>query len=104
MKALIKRHQVATWERGMINPYTTMQDFIDKIYEEFIEFRNANEFNEISDSGLNLSADMAHEATDMIATVINMMTFYGVDFIEEYQKNVEHQESRVIHIGSKETK
>lgn len=97
MKNLIKRHQVACWERGVIRPETKVKDFIEKIEEELYELKAEHKTNEADpDSFLLLTPEMAHEAVDLCAVVINMLTFYGVDFIAEFRKNVEYQESRVI--------
>jgi len=88
MKELIKRHHAATWERGMITPETCLFDFMQKITEEYHELNNA--YQEFS-----LSSETIHEAVDLCATIINMLKFYGYDFIQEYRKNVEHQENRI---------
>lgn len=97
MKKLIKRHQAATWERGHITPNTTIDDFIDKISEEFSEFRNAYRISLDDDEDEQImTEDMAHEAVDICAVVINMLTFYGIDFEKEFCKNVDYQESRII--------
>lgn len=86
---LIKRHHVATWERGMIRPETSLHDFMDKIEEEFYEAKNAYKDFALSD-------ELIHESVDLVATIINMLKFYNYDFIQEYRKNVEYQESRVV--------
>ena len=97
MKNLIRRHQVACWERGVIRPETTVTDFLEKIDEEMDELNAAYILNKIDpDSVVIFSPEMAHEAVDLCAVVINMLTFYGVDFVDEFLKNVEYQESRVI--------
>lgn len=90
MKNLIKRHHVATWERGRITPKTNIDDFIDKLNEEFYEFQHEY-FTETE-----LTKEMIHEAVDICAVIINMLKHYNIDFVEEYRKNVEYQESRVI--------
>ena len=86
---LADRHYHATGKRGMIRPQTSLHDFMDKIEEEFYETRNAC-------TNFGLSGEMIQESVDLCATVINMLKFYNYDFIEEYRKNVEYQESRVV--------
>ena len=88
MKNLIKRHHVATWERGLITPETIIPDFIDKIHEEFLEMTNEYQGEPIPND------EFIHEAVDLVATTLNMLKFYGIDFMEEFRKNVKYQESR----------
>jgi phosphoribosyl-ATP pyrophosphohydrolase len=87
MKDLIKRHQAATWERGFITPVTNVNDFLDKLFEEHFELVNAYDGT--------MNAEFIHEAVDLVAVVVNMLTFYGVDFEKEFRKNVELQESLI---------
>lgn len=93
MKALIKRHQAATWERGLIRPETGLNDFMDKLTEEYYEL--LSELNNLDEEKLIPDGDFAQEAVDMCAVIINMLTFYGFDFIAEFKYNVEYQESRI---------
>ena len=92
MKDLIKRHHVATWERGMIRPETNLNDFMQKLTEEYHELYN--EFAFIDDERLIPDGDFAQEAMDMVAVIFNMLIHYGFDIREEFRHNVEHQESR----------
>lgn len=96
MNNLIKRHYYATSKRGFINPDTNMIEFTDKMMEEYGELKKAitnNLFGELSFQVI--SSDIAHEIVDLAAVCINMLTHYGLDFMEEYKKNVEYQERRI---------
>ena len=93
MKTLIKRHQAATWERGQITPQTTTGDFIAKMDEEYTEVMNAYADDVKADT--IPSSEFIHECIDLAAVITNMLTFYGVDFVKEFRKNVEYQESRI---------
>lgn len=95
MKELFKRHQVATWERGLIQPKTNILDFERKINDEYYELRNAIADHLAEANTFSIAPDIVHEAVDLCAVCINMLTFYGIDFETEYKKNVELQESRV---------
>ena len=91
MRKLVKRHQAATWERGLIRPETGLNDFMNKLTEEYYEL--CNELARLDGEKYIPDGDFAQEAVDMCAVIINMLTFYGFDFVAEFRYNVEHQES-----------
>ena len=93
MKDLIKRHHVATWERGMIRPETHLPDFMAKLEEEYHEL--LEEYSLIDPEKLVPDGDFAQEAIDVVAVIFNMLIHYGYDIRDEFRYNVEHQESRI---------
>lgn len=97
IKDLIKRHHAATWERGFINPQTNLLDFERKINEEYYELRNAitEHLHDFDTSLTTIDGEIIHETIDLIAVCINMLKHFGVNFMTEYKKNVEYQESRI---------
>ena len=94
MNDLIKRHYEATKKRDLITDDTPLDDFLQKISEEYSEL--GLEFCDIVMShDKEIGESFVHEAVDLVATTINMLTHFGFDFMAEYRKNVEHQESRI---------
>jgi len=90
MKALIKRHYIATRQRGLITSYTSLQDFLDKLDEEIDEMQQADIHEQTIDG------DMAQEAMDVVGVIFNMLHHFDYDIEAEFKANVEYQESRVI--------
>ena len=79
----------------MITDNTTLDEFLEKISEGYSEL--GLEFCDIVMSQDKVVGEsFVHESVDLISVILNMLTHYDIDFIEEYRKNVEHQESRVI--------
>ena len=97
MKELLLRHYIATSKRGLISHNTTLGEFMKKISEEYHEL-----YGEWVEDIWNIdpTPEFIHESIDLVAVILNMLKHYDIDFIEEYRKNVEHQESR-INIDSK---
>jgi len=90
MKELIQRHYEATCKRGLIGPYTTTHDFIEKLKEEFNEVMD--EYDE--ETGV-VDGDMAQECIDVVGVIFNMLIEKGFDIEDEFKFNVEYQESRI---------
>jgi hypothetical protein len=90
MKELIQRHYEATCKRGLIGPYTTTHDFIEKMKEEFNEV--LSEYDE--ETGI-VDGDMAQECMDLVGVIFNMLIEKGFDIEAEFEHNVYHQESRI---------
>lgn len=94
MKDLIKRHQAAQWERGTITPTTTIHDFMAKIEEEFYETQN--EYADLYARGFVVPGEkLKQECVDLVMVTVNMLTFFGVDFLDELRKNTKYQEDRI---------
>ena len=91
MKQLIKRHYEATAERGLIGPYTTTHDFMEKLKEEYSEVLEA--YNE--ETGV-VDGDMVQECMDLVGVIFNMLINKGFDIEAEFKYNTEYQESRVV--------
>lgn len=90
MKDLIKRHYEATARRGLIGPYTTTHDFIEKLKEEYEEVMGAYD----EETGI-VDGDMAQECLDVVGVIFNMLINKGFDIEAEFKHNAEYQESRI---------
>lgn len=90
MKQLIEDNYKVTIKRGLINPSTTVQDFIDKIYEEVDELQN-----EI-DAGKTYNFDnLKYELADVILTCLNMSKHFNIDIEQQMKSNVRRNKFRI---------
>lgn len=93
MKTLLLNHYKLIKKRGLIHPGTNVDDFMDKIKEEYYELWNA--YAEDVDSVTIPSDDFMHEATDLVMVILNMMQHYNIDFQDQLKKNIKIQEGRI---------
>lgn len=93
MKDLLLRHYIAIKQRGLISSDTSLDQFMDKLEEEYIELRS--EYANYFDEQRNPDGDFIHEAIDVVMVILNMLQHYDVDFIDELKHNVKYQESRI---------
>jgi len=98
MKHLIKGHYKLIKARGLIVPETTLDQFMNKMEEEYYEVMNAYADDMVDRK--TPSPDLIYEMTDLVMVVMNCFQHYGVDFKEQLLKNVAVQKQRVIHIDS----
>ncbi len=90
MKQLIEDNYKVTIKRGLISPSTTVQDFIDKIYEEVDELQN-----EI-DTGKTYNFDkLKYELADVILTCLNMSKHFNIDIEQQMKSNVRRNKCRI---------
>jgi NTP pyrophosphatase (non-canonical NTP hydrolase) len=90
MKQLIEDNYKVTIKRGLISPSTTVQDFIDKIYEEVDELQN-----EI-DAGKTYNFDkLKYELADVILTCLNMSKHFNIDIEQQMKSNVRRNKFRI---------
>ena len=83
MKELIKRSYQAIRKRGLITDDTLIWEFIAKMKEELKEIEDATD----QESKISESVDLAN-------VCICFIEHMGYDFIEEFRKCVEFQETR----------
>lgn len=93
MKSKLKYHYALIRQRGLITVKTTMDQFVLKMEEEWIEVLGA--YADDLKAEQSPSDAMVHEMTDMIMTIMNTMTHLGIDFETELDKNIAIQENRV---------
>ena len=94
MNTLIERHYKAVKKRGFITESTTLEAFMSKIEEEYLELWNAYA-DAVQNDDKCPDNDMIHEAIDLMAVITNMLHFYGVNVSREFQKNINYQRSRI---------
>ena len=87
MKQLIERSYIAIQNRGLINNNTEDIEFIDKLDEEFGEFKQA--WLEYKDK------ETIDELIDFITVGIMFLRHKNIDFIEEFKKGIIKNEKRV---------
>lgn len=93
IKEKMKAHYAAIRERGLINPDTTIHDFMEKLEEEYIELRN--EYAEMNWQNIDEpTKQFIQEATDLVMVILNMFEHYNIDFEKELVANLLIQESR----------
>lgn len=86
MNELTKQHYEAICKRGKITPFTTIDDFIMKMYEEI------DELSDYTGIGCNkLSNDAVMEVVDVMAVCGNLLTHLGYDVEELYKQNINKQ-------------
>ena len=79
MKYLFNKHYEAIKKRGLIDPFTTVDDFIHKMKEELSEFEESH------------SCD---EAMDLICVCTNYLIHQDHDIKKLLKKNLKHQIKR----------
>lgn len=97
MKQLLIQHYEAIKQRGLISENTTLDQFIIKLNEEFLEV-----FNAYTDDCLENtipSDSLIYEMTDLVMVVLNCFQHFGIDFEEQLRINLKKQNHR-IHIDS----
>lgn len=93
MKTLLLQHYIAIKKRGLISVETTLDQFLMKLEEEYIEVGNA-----YADDCLERklpSSDLVYEMTDLVMVVLNCFQHYGIDIEEQLRINIKRQEQRV---------
>ena len=90
MENLIKYHYELITHRGLITPDTTIQEFIDKITEEYTELLESFDGEDFS----------KQEAVDLVMVCLHLLRHQGVDIEDQIKKNIKIQERR-IYIASK---
>ena len=98
MKNLLRLHYIAIKKRGLISAETTLDQFLMKLEEEYIEVQNA--YADDCNEHRIPSSDLIYEMTDMIMVALNCFQHYGIDFEKQLRINLKRQEQR-IHIVSK---
>lgn len=91
MEKLILQHYIAQVKRGKITRESTVEEFIEKLKEEFSEF--IEEAMECVRSG-ELTPSLCHEGADVMGVLCNLFTHLNIDIIAEYKKNVAYQIDR----------
>lgn len=93
MKDLLLRHYIAVKQRGLISYNTSLDQFMEKLDEEYTEL--LNEYADYFDEQRSPDGDFIQESIDVVMVILNMLQHYDVDVAGEIRANVRHQESRV---------
>lgn len=94
---LIQKHYDLIRERGLIHPETSIDDFVRKMEEEYLEVLEA--YADDIKAGGSPSGDFFNECTDLVMVIFHMMNHYGIDFRQQLRKNIEIQRTRVAKIS-----
>ena len=86
MNQIIKQNYISTVKRNCITDKTSMQDFIDKIFEEAAELESEFSSNGIIDP---------EELADIILVCLNCAKHYGIDIEKELQKKIKINFKRI---------
>lgn len=93
MKKIIQDAYKSTCKRGLITDKTTIEEFIDKLYEEVNEVESvckyAFEVHEYADIEAINKYDLAHELSDVIKVCMNFATHFGIDIKQSLIENNE---------------
>ncbi len=79
MKKLIEDNYQSIVKRGLINPKTTVTQFINKLDEEIEEFKDGYEVEELA---------------DMILVLLNCARHFDIDIEDELIKKIKINEQR----------
>lgn len=85
MKELIERSYEAIKKRGLIDDFTTLDDFFDKIKEEYNEVMTADSNDELTE-----------ELADLATVCLTCIKFIGKDPVKEFEKVIIKNEKRSI--------
>ena len=96
MEKLIKRSYKALQKRGCITNKTTIDEFLEKITEEFDEAYTANEHinHDLYKYQMKYFKLYIEEMVDLATVCIMSIHHLGYDFIEEFEKCVIKNEKR----------
>ena len=97
MNNLLKRNYDSTVKRGKITDNTRHIDFIDKIFEEYLEFKDNIYCKTYVDSIVKQDLkihDIAIECTDIILTCLNYLVHSGYNPIELMEEKISINEKR----------
>ena len=90
MEKLIERNYKSIVDRGLITPSTNMQDFVDKIKEEYDEM--------VFEHEKGTYKDMKVELCDIILTCLNFARHFNIKIEYELNKKIKINEERAINI------
>ena len=93
MKELIERSYKAIRKRGLITDNTSIQEFIDKIQEEFDELKI--EFEKGVFLGVP-NEPFYEELIDLITVGIMLLRHHNIDFENKFEKVVIKNEKRAL--------
>lgn len=86
MNQIIEENYISTVKRNCITDETTIQDFIDKIFEEAAELESEFISNGIIDK---------MELADIILVCLNFAKHYGIDIEKELNKKITINKNRI---------
>ena len=90
MKQLIKENYEVTVNRGLITPSTTVQDFLDKLYEEVDELQNE------VDTGKTYNFDkLKYELADVVLVCLNLSKHFNIDIERQMKANIKRNKFRI---------
>ena len=93
MEQLLLKHYTIQKDKGWIKPETTVDQFMEKISEEYSEVGNA--YCDDVMSSQTPSNEFNQELFDLVMVVFHYFQHYGVDFRDELLKNIAIQETRI---------
>jgi NTP pyrophosphatase (non-canonical NTP hydrolase) len=95
MKNLIEENYKSIVARGLITPSTKLNDFIDKLLEETMEFHDAsNNFLKSPTKSNNLKMD--EELADVILVCLNIAKHYKIDIEKELNNKIKKNFKRSL--------
>lgn len=105
MKDLIEQNYYVTRKRGLITDETTIEEFINKIWEEFDELENEcsylresqdfiYDFYEFGDKDFNIKKAY-FEIADVILTCLNFARHLDIDIKQVLKEKIEINEKRI---------
>ncbi|MDD4515673.1 hypothetical protein [Massilibacteroides sp.] len=87
IKELLERNYNSTVKRGLIKKETTPEEFINKIFDEYIELV-------IEHRKFSLHEDTFYELADIILVCLNFATHYDIDIFKYLEQKIEINENR----------
>jgi len=95
MKNLIEENYKSIVARGLITPTTKLNEFIDKLLEEVMEFNDAsNKFLKSPTKKNNIQMD--EELADVILVCLNIAKHYKIDIEKELNNKVKKNFQRSL--------
>ncbi len=79
MQQIIESNYESIVKRGLINEKTTLKDFLNKLDEEVMEFKEDNRIEELA---------------DIILVCLNIARHYGIDIENELIKKIQINNNR----------
>jgi len=95
MKNLIEENYKSIVASGLITPSTKLNDFIDKLLEETMEFHDASN-NFLKNPTISNNLKMDEELADVILVCLNIAKHYKIDIEKELNNKIKKNFKRSL--------